>query len=479
MTVEKALKQAMNWFDSGEFKTVLARRVALATESQSNQRDDVLSGYFEQEINPALLAMGFTVQQLDNPHVAHRPLLIATRIEDPALPTVLSYGHGDVVFGDDNNWSEGLTPWTLCEDGDRWYGRGSADNKGQHSVNLAALEQVFAARGGKLGFNCKLLFEMGEEISSPGLAEICQTHQQALSADLFLASDGPRLSAERPTLFLGSRGAVNFRLSVNAREKDYHSGNWGGLLPNAGTLLANAIACLINQHGQMQVAALNPPAVSTAIRQILSDIEVASAPGDPQVDPHWGTAGLTPAERLFASNQMEVLSFLTGDPARPMNAIPGSATAVCQLRFVVGTDWQNLQQHVRNHLDAQGLPMVEVEFLRGSPATRFDPTDPLVGWALEIMQQSSGKKPALLPNLGGSLPNEVFADILGLPTLWVPHSYPACGQHAVDEHMLISVAREGLQIMLRLFWDLGEQGNELLAAHRQHAANSAIQEGVV
>ncbi|GAB7273707.1 hypothetical protein DZS_51070 [Dickeya ananatis] len=74
----------------------------------------------------------------------------------------------------------------------------------------------------------------------------------------------------------------------------------------------------------------------------------------------------------------------------------------------------------------------------------------------------------MLPNLGGSLPNEVFADILGLPTLWIPHSYPACGQHAVDEHMLISVAREGLQIMTRLFWELGEQGHTVMAQHRAH-----------
>ncbi|MGA9609386.1 MAG: M20 family metallopeptidase [Rouxiella badensis] len=477
MTVEKAVKQALGWFDGGEFKAVLARRVALATESQSTERDEILKRYFEEEINPALQAMGFELQLIDNPQAANRPFLIASRIEDPTLPTVLSYGHGDVVFGDDENWSEGLDPWVLFEDGNRWYGRGSADNKGQHSVNLAALEQVFAARGGKLGFNCKLLFEMGEEISSPGLAEVCRTHHQTLSADLFLASDGPRLSAERPTLFLGSRGAVNFRLSVNARDKDYHSGNWGGLLPNPGTLLANAISCLINQQGQMQVAALKPPAVSTAIREILRDIEVATTPGDPEIDVNWGEAGLTPAERLFAWNQMEVLSFLTGNPARPMNAIPAKATAVCQMRFVVGTDWQNLQQHVREHLDAHGFHSVEVEFLRGSPATRFDPTDPLVDWVLEVMQQSSDKKPALLPNLGGSLPNEVFADILGLPTLWVPHSYPACGQHAVDEHMLISIAREGLEIMTRLFWSLGERGDALLAAHHQHAAKSLAQDG--
>lgn len=77
-------------------------------------------------------------------------------------------------------------------------------------------------------------------------------------------------------------------------------------------------------------------------------------------------------------------------------------------------------------------------------------------WAVASLARTTGKKPAILPNLGGTLPNEVFADTLGLPTLWVPHSYPACSQHAPDEHLLASVVSEGLQMMAGLFWDLGD-----------------------
>ncbi|QUG75738.1 M20/M25/M40 family metallo-hydrolase [Erwinia sp. E602] len=469
MTGEQAVAQATAYFDSGAFKALLARRVALRSESQRDDCDALIQAYLDDEMAPAFQALGFTTEQLDNPQAPARPFLLATRIEDAALPTLLCYGHGDVVFGDDEHWRDGLTPWQLVEEGDRWYGRGSADNKGQHSVNIAALEQVAAARGGKLGFNCKFLIEMGEEVSSPGLADLCRREAEKLRADIFIASDGPRLNAQRPTLFLGSRGAVNFRLSIHARDRDYHSGNWGGLLTNPGTQLANALACLVNPHGQLQVAALKPLAISAAVKAILSDIEVGE-PGGPEIDPHWGEAGLTPTERLYGWNTLEVLAMVAGNPQRPMNAIPGSASAVCQLRFVVDTDWQNIGGHLRAHLDAHGFPQVAVEVLRGSPATRLDPTDPLVGWALAAMAETSGKKPALLPNLGGSLPNDVFAQILGLPTLWVPHSYPACGQHAVDEHMLRSIAREGLQMMTRLFWDLGEQGGELLARHRAHRA---------
>ncbi|MEQ9860212.1 M20 family metallopeptidase [Pectobacterium cacticida] len=468
MTRADLIRTAYERFDRGEFKQTLARRIAHASESQKHDNLDALHRYLIEEIQPALLAMGFSVKRLASPDEHHPPFLLAERLEDPTLPTVLSYGHGDVVFGDEDNWRTGLSPWTLVEEGDHWYGRGSADNKGQHTINLMALEQVYQARGQRLGFNCKLLFEMGEEIGSPGLSAVCQQHQQALKADIFIASDGPRLHAARPTLFLGSRGCVNFRLRIKAREQAYHSGNWGGLLSNPGTQLANVIASLVDGQGRIRIDALLPPPLTPALREIFSTLDPAGNESDPAIDESWGAAGLTPAERLFGWNTLEVLSFITGNPHKPVNAIPAEATAICQLRFVVGTDWQHLKQIVRQHLDDHGFKQVEIEVLNTSPATRFNPEDPLVNWALTLMEQISGKPPALLPNLGGSLPNDVFADILGLPTLWIPHSYPACGQHAVNEHLLKSVAREGLAIMTGLFWELAEQGQARLAEHRKY-----------
>ena len=95
---------------------------------------------------PLLAGLGFACRIHDNPAGADLPILVARRIEDPALPTVLLYGHGDVVRGNAARWDAGRDPWTLRVEGDRWYGRGTADNKGQHSINLAALRQAIAAR---------------------------------------------------------------------------------------------------------------------------------------------------------------------------------------------------------------------------------------------------------------------------------------------------------------------------------------------
>ena len=90
--------------------------------------------------------------------------------------------------------------------------------------------------------------------------------------------------------------------------------------------------------------------------------------------------------------------------------------------------------------------MVDVRVDNTMAATRLSPNDPWVRWGAASIEHTTHKPPVVLPNLGGSLPNDVFADIVGMPPIWVPHSYPACAQHGPDEHLLASVvAREGIQ----------------------------------
>ena len=89
---------------------------------------------------PAFARLGFTTRIYANPLPGQGPVLLATRIEDASLPTVLGYGHGDVIHGLEEQWTKGKGPWCTVRDGERLYGRGTADNKGQHTINMAALE---------------------------------------------------------------------------------------------------------------------------------------------------------------------------------------------------------------------------------------------------------------------------------------------------------------------------------------------------
>ncbi len=458
---EQALSLARAHFDSGDFVRDLSRRVAIRTASQEASSGPALHAYLADEIAPTLSGLGFRHSLHDNPEAGRGPFLVASRHESDDLPTVLVYGHGDVIRGQDAAWTRGQGPWQLVQDGERLYGRGTADNKGQHSINIAALAQVLAARHGRLGFNVKWLMETGEETGSPGLAAFCEAHRDELAADVLIASDGPRLSRERPTVFLGSRGVANFDLSLTLREGAHHSGNWGGLLRNPGTVLANAIACLVDGRGKILVEGLRPPPIPENVRAALAGLRFGGDPGDPAVDADWGEPGLTPGERVIAWNTLEVLAYRTGNPDFPVNAIPPSAKATMHMRFVVGTDVSRLAAEVREHLAARGFGDIEVSDPVVMSATRLDPDNAWVRFALDSIECSTGLKPALLPNLGGSLPNDVFADILGLPTVWVPHSYAACSQHAPDEHLLVPVAQQALVLMAGLYFDLGEQARAL------------------
>jgi acetylornithine deacetylase/succinyl-diaminopimelate desuccinylase-like protein len=491
MSREQAIAAAQAHFDDGGFATTLARRVAIRTESQDPASGPALQSYLADEMVPTLAALGFESSIHPNPEPAYGPLLIATRHESDTAPTILMYGHGDVIRGQDKSWTKGAGPWTLQADGERLYGRGTADNKGQHSINIAALAQVLAQRaadqgrpgdlaGARLGFNVKWLIETGEETGSPGLAAFCTAQRMALAADALIASDGPRFARDRATLFLGSRGVANFDLSLTLREGAHHSGNWGGLLRNPGIVLAHAIASLVDARGTILVEGLRPPPIPARVTAALAGLSFGGDPGDPAVDPDWGEPGLTPAERVIAWNTLEVLAYRTGNPDHPVNAIPPAAKATMHMRFVVGTDIARLRGHVQSHLAAHGFGDVKV----GEPvvmhATRLDPDNAWVRFAQRSIEATTGAPPVLLPNLGGSLPNDVFADILGLPTVWVPHSYPACSQHAPNEHLLAPVVREALQIMTGLLWDLGESGSPPLpkrGAAGDHASRAGSRHG--
>ena len=458
MSRADALAHAADYFDSGAFKADLARRVAIPSESQNPNRAGELVRYLHEEMIPALQALGFQCRTIEHER-APGPFLIAERIEDPDRPTVLGYGHGDVIRGLDASWRKNAEPWRLVEMEGRYWGRGVSDNKGQHTINIGALAAVLQARGA-LGFNAKWLIEMGEETGSRGLREVCRDNRALLTADVFLASDGPRLSAQRPTIFLGSRGSASIDLWIDAREGAHHSGNWGGLLSSPAIQLSHALSTITDAQGRILVPELRPDRIPNSVRHALADCAIEPEPGDPAIDPDWGEPGLTPAEKVYAWCAFEILAMTAGNPETPVNAVPPRAWARTQLRFVVGVDPNKFVPALRRHLDTHGFTMVQVapagdEIMH---ATRLDPEHPWVCWAADSLTRTTGLKPAILPNLGGSLPNDVFSEVLGMPTVWVPHTYRGCLSHGPNEHLPTALAREALQIMAGLYWDLGEAG---------------------
>jgi acetylornithine deacetylase/succinyl-diaminopimelate desuccinylase-like protein len=455
-TREQAIEKALQIFDDGGFHHRLAELVAIPSTSQEPEHEADLRHYLDGAIRPWLERMGFAVSIHDNPDADAGPILLAERIEAKARLTALTYGHGDTVRGLAEQWSAGLSPWVVTERDGRWYGRGTADNKGQHALNLMALECVLAERG-RLGFNLKILLEMSEERGSPGLRAFVSAQREKLAADVLIGSDGPRVTPQTPTIATGTRGTVHFDLRVDLRPGGVHSGHWGGLATDPAIVLAHALASIVDRHGRILVREWLPPnGVPASVAAVLEGCPVGG--GQEAIDPNWGEPGLTAAEKIYGWNSFIVLSMLSGRPENPVNAVAPNAVAHCQIRYTVDTDPATFVPALRRHLDAAGFPEVEIAnpVLR-MPASRTDPADPWVQFTAASIGRTLGVPVQIIPNASGGLPGDVFVDFLGVPLVWVPHSYNGCQQHGPDEHLLIEAARQGIAAFAGLWWDLGER----------------------
>ena len=457
---ESAIQRALTFFDGGGFETRLSDLVAIPSTSQDPAAAPEVLRYLDEAIQPWLERLGFSVAIHPNPRAGFGPILTAERIEGLGIPTVLTYGHGDTVRGLEEQWTVGLDPWTVTPRGDRWYGRGTADNKGQHAVNLSALEAVLAERDGKLGFNVKLVLETSEERGSIGLREFVAANRAALAADVLIASDGPRVMPEVPTIATGTRGTYHFDLVVDLRPGGVHSGHWGGLTTDPAVVLISALGAIVDRNGKILVRDWLPQnGVPAQVRAILAGCPVGGGGEAATIDPDWGEPGLTSAEKIYGWNSFIVLAMLSGKPDAPVNAVAPNARATCQIRYTVDTDPAGFGDSLRKHLDAEGFSNVRIENpgVR-MPASRTDPAHPWVRWTVASMEHSLGKRVQVIPNSSGGLPGDVFVDHLGVPLVWVPHSYNGCKQHGPDEHFLKAPAREGIAAFAGLWWDLGEAG---------------------
>jgi hypothetical protein len=195
------------------------------------------------------------------------------------------------------------------------------------------------------------------------------------------------------------------------------------------------------------------------VRGVLDGCPVGGGEGAATIDADWGEPGLTPAEKIYGWNSFIVLAMLSGKPDAPVNAVAPDARATCHIRYTVDTDPNSFEASLRRHLNEQGFGDIVIENAGvRMAASRTPPNHPWVRWAQESMQKTLGKRVQIIPNSSGGLPGDVFVDHIGVPLVWVPHSYNGCKQHGPDEHFLIAPAREGILAFTGMWWDLGQGG---------------------
>jgi acetylornithine deacetylase/succinyl-diaminopimelate desuccinylase-like protein len=393
------------------------------------------------------------------------PLILGQRPGPPGAPTVLVYGHYDVQPPDP------LEAWTSppfeprVRDG-RLYGRGGADNKGQHLAQLLAIESLLATRG-ELPCTVKVLLDGEEEIGSPHLAGFAAGHRRELAADLVVWSDGPVDPGGGWRLVFGVRGIASFELRARGANRSLHSGNWGGVAPNPLWTLVHLLASMRDGQGRITVEGFADEVQPLGAREKEA---LARLPVD--VDAVKADLGLAEldvpvergfAERLAAWPTLTINGLHGGYGGQgTQTVVPSQAVAKCDVRLVYAQRADDVYGKLEAHV-ARHAPGVELHRQGSMEPSRTPMDSPFTDPIRAGMAAAQGADPLLVPVLGGSLPLHVFTGVLGLPTFGIPLGNPDQANHAPDENLDLERFATGIKtaaaVLTKLgFWGPGSSG---------------------
>ncbi len=243
----------------GRARTELAELVAVKSVADPRQYPPSECERAATWVRDAFAEVGFTDARLA-PTVDGSQAVIGSREGPPDAPTVLLYAHYDVQPPlDESSWHS--PPFELTERDGRWYGRGSADCKGNILMHLTALR----ALGDALPVNLKLVVEGSEEQGTGGLEDFVPRHPDLLRADAILVCDTGNAAVGQPTVTTSLRGLANVVVTVRALAGEVHSGMFGGPAPDALAALIRALATLRDEHGNTTIAGLDSSQTWTGV----------------------------------------------------------------------------------------------------------------------------------------------------------------------------------------------------------------------
>jgi acetylornithine deacetylase/succinyl-diaminopimelate desuccinylase-like protein len=385
------------------------------------------------------------------------PMVLGRRIVSTEKPTVLLYGHYDVQPPEPLDlWKS--PPFEPTIRNGRIYARGIGDNKGQHFAQLLAIESHIAVNG-DLPCNVIFLLEGEEEIGSPHIAEFVRDHADRLKADLAVTSDGPLHESGLPVITFGARGVAGFALRARTASRDVHSGNFGGVVPNAVWKLVHLLATMKSPSGEITIEGLAEPILPA------SEIEreaISKLPLDlDQVKAELGLDELdAPKERGYFERLMFYPTLTIngfrggyGGPGRK-TVIPSEAFVKCDIRLVEPLTpeyvFEKVAAHVRRHApDVEFVPEIGMLPSKTSMDSRY--VEPM----RKAIVAARGVEPLLYPTLGASLPDYVFTKLLGIPSFVVPYANADEANHAPNENLEIERFIDGIKVGTALLAELG------------------------
>ena len=366
------------------------------------------------------------------------PIVYGEKLVDPALPTVLVYGHYDVQPADPYElWDS--PPFEPVIKDEKIYARGACDDKGQVYMHVKALEVML--RGGGVPCNVKIMVEGEEEVGSENLGIFVENNQAKLAADVVLISDTGMLANDQPSIEVGLRGLSYHEVEVTGPNRDLHSGLYGGAVANPINVLCEMIASLHDEHNHItipgfyeNVDVLSPEQRAELNRVPHSDDEFRQSIGLPAT---YGEAGYTTVERIGIRPTLDVNGIwggYTGEGAKTV--IPSKAFAKISMRLVPHQTSAEITALFQQHFASLAPAGVTVQVRPhhgGEPAVT--PTDSVAYQAAaQAMETTFGQRPVPTRG-GGSIPIvAMFKRVLGLDTVLFGFGLDSDAIHSPNEH---------------------------------------------
>ncbi len=401
------------------------------------------------------------VERLEVPG-AH-PYVLGTRIEDPALGTLLLYAHHDVQpEGDPARWTS--PPYEPTRRGDRIYARGIVDDKAGLMVHLAAIG-AWVRSAGRLPVNVRFVVEGEEEIGSEHLKPFLLRYRSRLAADAIVLTDTSNLRAGLPSITTRLRGLVKIEVEVRGYSHALHSGFWGGPVPDPVMGMSRMLASLVRADGSIAVAGCRDGAAkpTKAQREALARLPFSERALK-------ADAGAAAGLRLHTRGGPETLSAQWFRPALAVTALEASpvagssnqivpvARARIGVRIVPGQDPRRVLAALVAHLKANcpwGLSLA-ITPMTATPAWATETTHPAFAAAKRALEKGYGRA-AVEIGAGGSIPFVgPFAEALGgVPALLIGLEDPSCNAHAEDESLLVPDFLASCRSAVHLYAELG------------------------
>jgi acetylornithine deacetylase/succinyl-diaminopimelate desuccinylase-like protein len=394
------------------------------------------------------------------------PYVYGDWLHAPRAPTVLIYGHHDVVPpGRSERWTS--PPFEPVERGGRLYGRGSADDKGGILAHVAAVSAWLAAAG-RLPVNVRFLVEGEEEIGSPHLGEFLKRHRDRLAADVLVLSDTANFATGVPALTCQLRGIVQVDVEVQCLGRPVHSGDYGGAVPDAVRILCRLIGGLRGERGELAIPGLYRKVArpGAALRRRLRALPFSAAafrreagmlPGG-RLD---GERGFSVYEQLWTRPSLTVIAIEAPEIRGSSNQIVDAAGARLSMRTVPNMDSREAGELLVRHLTRNPPAGAEVaaRIVRYTPWWRTEPEGPAFEAALRALEMGYGRKPALI-GAGGSIGFvQPFSDALpGVPCLLTGVEDPPCAAHSENESLHLGDWRKSMRAAVHLYDELAALG---------------------